>query len=40
MKDSAHLIMSPDTEDDEKAMRDMNSYILEYAKTYFTCDKV
>ena len=40
MKDSAHLIMSPDTEDGVKAMRDMHSYILEYAKEYFTSDKV
>ena len=39
MKDSAHLIMSPDTDNGVKGMRDMHSYILEYVETYFTYDK-
>ena len=38
MKDSAHLIMSPETKEGMKGMRDMHSYILEYAKNYFTSD--
>ena len=40
MKYSAHLILSPDTDDGVKGMRDMHSYILEYSKKYFTSDQV
>ena len=40
MKYSAHLILSPDTDDGVKGMRDMHSYMLEYSKTYFTSDQV